>query len=202
MDPHAITTYEQLRELYSEPKQRTLDKEIDHLDDHCRRFIALSPFAVVCSASADGLCDASPKGGPPGFAIVLDDHRLLIADASGNRRVDGFKNMLQNPRVGILFLIPGMGETLRVNGRAELTTDPALLEGLQTGGKPAKLALVIHAEEVYIHCAKALIRSRLWDPETWPAELPSAAEILSDHIGIGDVEASAAALAEGYRTGL
>jgi PPOX class probable FMN-dependent enzyme len=202
VDPHAITTLEQIRELYPEPKQRTLDKEIDHLDDHCRRFIALSPFAVMCSASADGRCDASPKGGPPGFAVVLDDHRLLIGDATGNRRVDGLKNMLENPRVGIVFMIPGMGETLRINGRVELTRDPALLEGLETGGHPAKLALIVHAEEVYIHCAKALIRSRLWHPETWPDELPSAAEILSDHIGIGDVEASAAALAEGYRTGL
>ncbi len=202
MDPHAINTLEQLREIYPEPKQRSLDKEIDHLDEHCRRFISLSPFAVVCSAAADGRCDASPKGGPPGFARVLDERRLLIPDATGNRRVDGFQNMLENPRVGIVFMIPGMGETLRVNGRVELTRDPALIDGLQTGGHPAELALIVHAEEVYIHCAKALIRSHLWDPPTWPEELPSAAEILSDHIGIGDVEASAAALEESYETRL
>jgi PPOX class probable FMN-dependent enzyme len=197
-----ITSLEQLRDVYPPPKQRSLDKEIDHLDGHCRRFISLSPFAVLCTAAADGQCDASPKGGPPGFARVLDEHRLLIPDATGNRRLDGFQNMLENPRVGLVFMIPGMGETLRINGRVELTRDPALLEGSQTGGRPAELALVVHAEEVYIHCAKALIRSQLWDPGTWPEQLPSAAEILSDHIGIGDVEASAAALSESYETRL
>jgi hypothetical protein len=204
VDQHAISTVEQLREVYAAPKQRSLDKEIDHLDEHCRRFIALCPFAVVCTAAADGRCDASPKGGPPGFVRVLDEHRLLIPDATGNRRLDGHQNVLENPRVGVLFLIPGMGETLRVNGAVELTRDPGVLEVLETGGQPAKLALVVHADEVYLHCAKALIRSRLWDPETWhdADELPSAAEILSDHIGLGDVEASAAALAEGYRTQL
>jgi hypothetical protein len=200
VDPHEITTVGQLREVYPPPKQRTLDKEIDHLDDHCRRFIAMSPFAIVCSASADGRCDASPKGGPPGFTVVLDEHRLVIPDARGNRRNDGFQNMFENPRVGILFLIPGMGETLRVNGRVELSTDPELLEGLETGGHDAEVAMIVHAEEVFLHCAKSLIRSRLWDPESWVTrdELPSAAEILSDHRG-GDVEATAAALAEGYR---
>ena len=198
MDRHAITNLEQLRDIYPPPKQRTIDKELDHLDAHCRRFISLSPFAIVSSAAADGRCDASPKGGPPGFTRVLDHHRLLIPDATGNRRLDGFQNMLENPHVGILFLIPGMGETLRVNGRVELTRDPELLDGLQTGGHPAKLALIVHAEQVYLHCAKALIRSALWDPETWAEELPSAAEILSDHIGVGDVAASAAALADGY----
>jgi hypothetical protein len=198
VDRHAITTLEQLRDVYPPPKQRTIDKELDHLDAHCRRFISLSPFAIVSSAAADGRCDASPKGGPPGFTRVVDDHRLLIPDATGNRRLDGFQNMLENPHVGILFLIPGMGETLRVNGRVELTRDPELLDVLETGGHPAKLALVVHAEQVYLHCAKALIRSALWDPDTWSEELPSAAEILSDHIGIGDVDASAAALADGY----
>jgi uncharacterized protein len=198
VDEHAITTLEQLRDVYPPPKQRTIDKELDHLDAHCRRFISLSPFAIVSSAAADGRCDASPKGGPPGFTRVLDDHRLLIPDATGNRRLDGFQNMLENPHVGILFLIPGMGETLRVNGPVELTRDPELLDGLETGGHPAKLALIVHAEQVYLHCAKALIRSALWDPDTWSEELPSAAEILSDHIGIGDVDASAAALADGY----
>ncbi|MGZ4202729.1 MAG: pyridoxamine 5'-phosphate oxidase family protein, partial [Thermoleophilaceae bacterium] len=126
------------------------------------------------------------------------EHRLLIADATGNRRLDSLQNILENSRVGLLFLIPGMGETLRANGRAELSRDPALVEGLETGGRAAALALVITVEQVYQHCAKALIRSKLWQPESWPAELPSAAEILNDHIGIGDVEASAAALADSY----
>jgi hypothetical protein len=204
VNEHAISSLDQLREVYPPPKQRTIDKEIDHLDEHCRRFLSLSPFAVICSAAADGRCDASPKGGPPGFVRMLDEHRLLIPDATGNRRLDGFQNMIENPRVGIVFMIPGMGETLRVSGRVELTSDPELLDGLQTGGHAAKLALLVHAEEVFLHCAKALIRSRLWDRETWPAdqELPSAAEILSDHMGVGDVQAYAAALEEGYKTRL
>jgi uncharacterized protein len=197
-DEHSITTLEQLRELYPPPKERSVRKELDHLDRHCRDFIALSPFLLVASANAAGACDVSPKGGPPGFVRVLDDHRLAIPDATGNRRLDGLQNMIENPHVGLVFLMPGMGETLRVNGTVELTRDPALLEGLVTGGKPPALALVVTAEQVYLHCAKCVIRSKLWQPESWPESLPSAAEILNDHIGIGDVDASAAALADSY----
>jgi PPOX class probable FMN-dependent enzyme len=197
-DEHAITTLDQLRELYPPPKERSVRKELDHLDRHCRDFIRLSPFVLVASANAAGECDVSPKGGPPGFVRVLDDDRLLIPDATGNRRLDGLQNMIENPHVGLVFLMPGMGETLRLNGTVELTRDPELLEGLATGGKPPALALLVTAEQVYLHCAKCVIRSKLWQPETWPQSLPSAAEILSDHIGIGDVDASAAALADSY----
>jgi uncharacterized protein len=197
-DEHAITTLEQLRELYPPPKERSVRKELDHLDEHCRDFVALSPFLLVASANAAGACDVSPKGGPPGFVRVLDDHRLAIPDATGNRRLDGLQNMIENPHVGLVFLIPGLGETLRVNGTVELTRDPALLAGLETGGKPPALALVVSAEQVYLHCAKCVIRSKLWKPESWPESLPSAAQILNDHIGIGDVDESAAALADSY----
>lgn len=196
-----ITSLTELRSLYPPPKQRSLDKEIDHLDEHCRRFIGSSPFVLVASADAGGACDVSPKGGPPGFVRVLDERRLAIPDATGNRRLDGLQNLLQNPHVGLLFLIPGMGETLRINGRVSLSSEPAIVEGLETGGHAAKVALVVQVEQAFIHCAKALIRSGLWRTETWPAadELPSAAEILNDHIGIGDVAASAAALEDSYR---
>jgi uncharacterized protein len=201
---HAITNLDQLREVHPPPRQRSVEKEIDHLDEHCRRFIALSPFVLVASADASGRCDVSPKGGPPGFVQVLDDHRLLIPDATGNRRLDGMQNMLENPQVGLVFLVPGMGETLRINGPVELTTDPTLLEGLQTGGKPARLAMIVHAREVFLHCAKCIIRSGLWRTETWPDpdQLPSAAAILNDHIGIGDLAASAASLADSYQNRL
>ncbi len=194
----AVTSLEELREIYPPPKQRSLDKEIDHLDEHCRRFIALSPFVVVSSANVAGACDVSPKGGPPGFVEVLDDRHLLIPDATGNRRLDGLQNMVENPQVGLLFLIPGMRETLRINGRVRLSRDPALLEGLQTAGAPARLALIVSAEQVFLHCAKCIIRSKLWEPGSWPDALPSAAEILNDHIGLGDLAASAAALEESY----
>jgi PPOX class probable FMN-dependent enzyme len=197
---HAITSLEQLREIYPPPKERSVRKELDHLDRHCRDFIALSPFVLVASSNSAGACDVSPKGGPPGFVRVLDDHRLVIPDATGNRRLDSLQNMLDNPQVGLVFLMPGMGETLRVNGSVQLSRDPSLLDGLETGGHPAKLALVVTAQQVYLHCAKCIIRSKLWQPDSWPDpdSLPSAAEILNDHIGIGDVEASAAALAESY----
>jgi len=197
---HEITTVAELRELYGPPAERSVRKEVDHLDRHCREFIALSPFVIVASAAASGEGDASPKGGPPGFVTVLDDHQLAIPDATGNRRLDSMQNMLENPQVGLLFLIPGMGETLRVNGTVRLYRDPDLVADLQTGGRAAVLALVVRVEHAYLHCGKSIIRSGLWQPDSWSArgELPSAAEILSDHIGIGDVAASAAVLADSY----
>ncbi len=200
MDPYAVTSVEQLRDVYPPPAERSVLKEIDHLDYHCREFISLSPFLLISSSNSDGACDVSPKGGPAGFVTVLDDHRLLIPDATGNRRLDSLHNMLENPQVGLLFLVPGLGEVLRVNGGVELTRDPELLDGLQTGGRPPKLALIVTAEQAYLHCAKSIIRSELWKAESWPdaQQLPSAAAILNDHIGIGDLAASAAALEESY----
>jgi predicted pyridoxine 5'-phosphate oxidase superfamily flavin-nucleotide-binding protein len=127
---HAISAFDDLREHIGEPRQAVLDKQLDHLDRHCRRFIELSPIALLATADADGRCDCSPRGGPPGFARVLDERRLAIPDYTGNRRQDSHANVLANPHVGLLFLLPGMGETLRVNGRAALSTDPALLEDL------------------------------------------------------------------------
>ena len=137
---HAISAFDDLREHIGEPHQRVLDKQLDHLDRHCRDFIARSPIALLATADADGRCDCSPRGGPPGFARVLDERRLAIPDYTGNRRQDSHVNLLENPHVGLLFLLPGMGETLRVNGRATLTRDPELLEDLPTGGHEAAAA--------------------------------------------------------------
>jgi uncharacterized protein len=200
VDSFTITSIEQLRDVYPPPKARSVEKEVDYLDVHCRRFLELSPLVLVATADRAGNCDVSPKGGPAGFVRVLDDRRFLIPDATGNRRLDSFQNMLANPRVGTLFLIPGMRETLRINGRVELTIDPDLLDGLETGGRPAKLALIVTVDTAYLHCAKALIRSKLWQTDTWsdPDALPSAAEILNDHIGMDDLAASAAALEDSY----
>ncbi|HEY7621976.1 MAG TPA: pyridoxamine 5'-phosphate oxidase family protein [Solirubrobacteraceae bacterium] len=184
MADHAIDAVDQLREHIGEPQQRVLDKQLDHLDRHCRDFIARSPIALLATAGADGRCDCSPRGGPPGFARVLDERTLAIPDYTGNRRQDSHVNVLENPHVGLIFLLPGMGETLRVNGGARLSNDPALLESLATGGtRPPRTALVVHVEEAYLHCAKAFLRGQVWNPETWtPAgELPSAAEIYRDH---------------------
>jgi PPOX class probable FMN-dependent enzyme len=197
---HLVTSLHEVRELYGEPGEGVLRKELDHLDVHCRALIAHSPFVVVSTASATGQCDASPKGGPPGFVTVLDDRRLAFADARGNRRVDSLHNVLENPHVGMLFLIPGNGETLRVNGTAQLSRDPALLGRLATGGKPARLAVVVTVEQAYMHCAKAILRSRLWSPHEWPSaeELPSGAEIMADHSGLGDRESWTTAIADSY----
>jgi len=129
---------------------------------------------------------------------VLDNRTLAVPDATGNRRVDSLRNIVENPHAGLLFLIPTMGETLRVNGRAQITTDPELLQPFAVG-RPPRLAVVVEVEQVYLHCAKALIRSRLWQPDTWPERTPSAAQIFKDHIGLEEnVEAMQAILDEGY----
>ena len=179
-----ISSAAELRELYEEPIDRALRKQIDHLDDHCREYIGCSPFALLATSSPDGRCDVTPRGGPPGFCRVLDDGRLAIPDVKGNRRLDSLTNIVENPYAGLLFLIPGMQETLRVNGAATLTREAAIVGTVSSPGKPAILAVVIEPEEVFMHCAKAFIRSALWAPETWPAadERPLAAAIMRDHM--------------------
>ena len=184
MFEHAIDAFDELREVIGEPRQAVLDKQLDRLDRHCVAFLARSPIALLATAGADGRCDCSPRGGPAGFARVLDERRLAIPDYTGNRRQDSHANVLENPHVGLIFLIPGMNETLRINGRAALVRDHELLEGLPTGGtRPPRLALCVDVREVFMHCAKAFLRGGVWDPQTWtaPEELPSAAEIYRDH---------------------
>jgi PPOX class probable FMN-dependent enzyme len=178
-----ITGSDQLREHVGEPIQRTLDKQLDHLDHHCVDFIALSPIAMLSTSGADGRCDCSPRGGPPGFAHVIDATHLALPDYKGNRRQDSHVNITENPHAGLLFLMPGLGETLRVNGRASIVRDEDLLGILATKGDPPQLALVVEVDEVYMHCAKAFIRSELWDPSTWPSDdrLPSVTQIYRDH---------------------
>ena len=180
----SIDALDDLREVIGEPRQAVLDKQLDHLDRHCVGFLARSPIALLATAGADGRCDCSPRGGPPGFARVLDERRLALPDYTGNRRQDSHTNVLENPHVGLIFLIPGMNETLRINGRAALVRDHELLEDLPTGGtRPPRLALCVDVQEVFLHCAKAFMRGGVWDPQTWipSQELPSAAEIYRDH---------------------
>jgi uncharacterized protein len=153
---------------------------------NCADFLAKSPFFVLSTANTNGLCDGSPKGGPPGFARVLDEQRLAWADYSGNNRLDSFQNLVTNDSVALLFLIPGLDETLRVNGTADLLTDPDLCEQFAIEGKPARVVVAVTVKEAYIHCAKALRRAALWSADSWldPAELPSAACIVKDHAAI------------------
>src|SRR5437762_10458305 len=165
----------ELREIYGPPGERSVKKQLGRVDQPCRAFIAHSPFLVIASSDPSGRCDASPKGDAPGFVQVLDDETLLIPDRLGNNRVDTIGNLLERPGVGLIFFVPGLNETLRVNGRARITTDPALLEPLAVNGKVPRSGILIVAEEIYFHCGKALIRSDLWNPEKqlpkgqWPA---------------------------------
>lgn len=206
MPDDLIADAEELREFVGAPIQRTLEKELDHLDHHCIDFLARSPFGTLATSGADGRCDSSPRGGPPGFAHVIDAKHLALPDYKGNRRQDSHVNVMENPHVGLLFLIPGLGETLRINGRASLSRDPELLRVLATKGDAPHLALVVEADEVYLHCAKAFIRSELWDPSTWPEkdELPSVTQIYRDHRNTPGLtpDQVGAELEESYRTRL
>ena len=185
-----ITEESELRQIFGWPKERSIDKEIDRLDNHCRTIIGKSPFILLATSGASGRCDVSPKGDYPGFVQVINDKTLAIPDLPGNNRLDTLTNMLANPQVGLIFLIPGMNETLRVNGQVRLVRDADLLESLAYQGKLPKLAIVVDVQEVFIHCSKSLVRSKLWLDEyrVNRNELPSAAEILRDHAGLANCD--------------
>jgi PPOX class probable FMN-dependent enzyme len=175
-----VTTQAELRELVGHPVQKVAEKVRDRLHPMDVAFLAHAPFWALATAGGDRRCDVSPKGDPAGSSVlVLGDTRLALAERPGNRRVDGFLNVLQNPHVGLLFLVPGRGDTLRVNGRARLVRDAPFFEDLVVEGHRPRLALVVDVEEVFFHCAKAFLRSELWDPSTWPSSdaLPSRAVI-------------------------
>jgi uncharacterized protein len=202
-DDAAITRAD-LRALYGEPSELAARKAIPRLDRHCRRFIELSPFLVMATSDADGRCDASPKGDAPGFVQVPDERTILIPDRVGNNRVDSLQNILANPRIGLIFFLPGYQETLRVNGRAEISTDPTLLDATAHAGKPPKSVIVVTVEEAYMHCGKALIRSQLWDPARHleKGAFPSLARVLADQINGVDVAETETMLADNYKNEL
>ena len=185
LDPfaEALERPEQLRELYDAPMQAAVRKDIGHIDELCRRLIAAAPMLFVGTHSGEGRGDVSPRGGPPGFVTVLDDHHLAIPDATGNRRLDTLENVVSSGRAALIFVIPGRDTTLRVSGRAAVTAAPDVLDRLTPVGKPPKTAIVVEAEEVYTHCPKAFVRSKLWDPGTWPdpSTLPTSAEVTLAH---------------------
>ena len=193
-----------LREIYGEPNERAVKKQLSRFDRYSRDFIARSPFLVVASSDPSGSCDASPKGDAPGFVQVVDDRTLLIPDRLGNNRVDTLANLVARPGVGLIFFVPGVNETLRVNGRARVTTDPALLEPLAVNGKVPRSVILVSADEIYFHCGKALIRSDLWNPQKQVRrdEFPSLGRILADQIGGISVEESERYTAEGYKNRL
>jgi PPOX class probable FMN-dependent enzyme len=180
----AIASEVELREHYDAPLERAVRKELQSLDEMARRLIAVAPLVLVASHDAEGRCDVTPRGGQPGFVTVLDDDHLAIPDATGNNRLDTLQNVVATGHAGLIFLIPGRDQTLRVNGAACISAEPALLDRLTPVGKPPKTAIVVRADEVYAHCPKAFVRSRLWNPDMWltAADQPTPAEVSLAHM--------------------
>ncbi|MEM9024396.1 MAG: pyridoxamine 5'-phosphate oxidase family protein [Bacteroidota bacterium] len=183
-----ITTEDQLRALYGHPKDRTVKKVMPSLDEHARNFLQLSPFCTMSTVNAAGQLDVSPRGGQPGFVHIQDARTLLLPDAKGNNRLDSLTNILATGRVGTLFLLPGVDETLRINGTAVISNEAAVLEPFAADRHAPKTCIVITVEEVFLHCAKALMRSHLWDPEAQidRADFPTMGQMLKDQLGHSD----------------
>ncbi|TNE33497.1 MAG: pyridoxamine 5'-phosphate oxidase family protein [Alphaproteobacteria bacterium] len=204
MPENRITTIEELYGVYKAPSERVIQKELKALDPHCRHFISISPFLVLGSSDGNGAADASPRGDTPGFVKVLDDRTLLIPDRPGNNRLDTLQNIVRNPAVGLIFMVPGMNETLRINGDAHISTDPELLKMGEAQGKLPASVIVVEVKGAYMHCAKAFIRSKLWAEETKidRKSFPSLGQIMHDQMGGMDPDQADKRLAEAYKTTL
>ena len=178
---HLITSIEQLQALYGEKMGASVVKEIDHINANYRKLIEAAPFVAIATGGPEGL-DCSPKGDPAGFVRILDDKTLAIPDRPGNNRIDGFRNIVRDPRIALLFLIPGVGETLRINGRASISVDPELMQSFAINGKLPRCVLIVHVESAYFHCSKAIVRSKLWDEATKidRKSLPSTGAIIAE----------------------
>ena len=195
LDPaHIISDAGELSQLYGAPLERSVRKQMDHLDAYCRAFIAASPFLVIGTQGPglDGVADNSPRGDIPGFVKVADDHTLLIPDRRGNNRLDTLHNITRNPAVGLLFLVPGVSETFRVNGEACISRDPALTAQFAVQGKQPRTVIVVRVKEAYIHCSRALVRADLWNPAKFaaPGAVPSFGTVMAAHT-CGFVDAAA-----------
>jgi PPOX class probable FMN-dependent enzyme len=199
-----IRTQDELRDEFGAVNPLADKKVLNHLDRFCRQFIALSPFLILASGDGEGRADASPRGDAPGFVAVLDDRTLLIPDRVGNKRVDSFGNILQTPGVGLIFLVPGINETLRVNGRASLTRDAVLLTPLAAQGRVPTVGLFVEVDEAFFHCGKALIRSKLWDASTQieRSRFPTLGRIIAEQTEAVSVDVAEKAMDEAYRTRL
>lgn len=190
-----VSTREQLRTILKEPSALVRRKTLARLDRHCKAFIARSPFVLVSSSDKNGNMDISPKGDPQGFVRVLDNKTLAIPDRLGNNRADSMENLLQNPKIGLIFLIPGKSETLRVSGRAVIVRDAELRKAMAIKNRSPELAIVVEVEEAFFHCSKCVIRSKLWQPEHWPSldGLPKLAQTMVD---AGNLDLSASEMHE------
>lgn len=180
-----LQTEAELREFVGEPSRAIAEKSIDHVDAESARFIAASPLFLLATTARDGSCDVSPRGDPAGSVLVLDDRTLAFGDRKGNKRLDSLRNVVEHPRVGMLFLVPGTGETLRVNGTARVVVEAPYQERLAVRGVVPQLAVEVAVEELFLHCAKAFARSALWDPASWPGRdaVPSAGQLVRSQSG-------------------
>ncbi len=199
-----ITTETQLRELYKSPSERAQNKVLKSLDKHAQHFINLSPFFVLSSRNAAGKADTSPRGGQPGFVHILSSNQILIPDASGNNRLDTLVNIVETGQVGLLFLLPGVDETLRINGTAEISADADFLSRFAAEKKPPKTCVLVHIEEVFLHCAKALMRSKLWDEavQIKREDFPTMGQMLKDQLGDNQIPETQQQMVERYNKDL
>ncbi|MBP2242098.1 PPOX class probable FMN-dependent enzyme [Cytobacillus eiseniae] len=186
----AVTSEKELREIIGTPHEYVVKKEISMLDDHCKKFISMSPLFFLSTSGADGRCDVSPRGDFPNNILVLNNEQLVLPNRPGNKRVDSFENILSNPHVGLVFLIPGLDEVLRINGKATIINNKEILEQMSLNGKPPLLGIGVDVEECYIHCSRALKKSSIWNEETWKNKetLPSSLEIFHAHLKINGVD--------------
>ncbi|CAM2154598.1 Pyridoxamine 5'-phosphate oxidase [Pararobbsia alpina] len=191
MHSHSVTTLEQLESIYGQPNERSVWKEIDHLNEDYQKFVRAAPFVVLASVGEGGT-DCSPKGDPAGFVEIIDDKTLAIPDRPGNNRIDNLRNIIVDPRVSLLFLVPGVGETLRVNGTASISVDPELLARFEIRGKQPRTVILVSVTSVYFHCSKAIVRSGLWDADKQidPKSLPTPGAILA-RLSHGKIDAQA-----------
>lgn len=197
-----ITSEDELRQRYKPAMELALKKQLDHLDAHCIRFIGLSPFLVMASADAQGRADASPRGGDPGFVAVLDERTIAIPDSPGNNRLDTISNLLANPEIGLLFFVPGVDESLRINGTVEIRDDAEIITQVtHNEARPPATALVVHVRDAYLHCARSMMRAKLWSDEARidRKSLPSMARMIKDQIGFEGEPESQDAMVERYR---
>ncbi|HEY7036497.1 MAG TPA: pyridoxamine 5'-phosphate oxidase family protein [Thermomicrobiales bacterium] len=201
---HQVTTVDELHAINGDPTPAILEKHTGYLTPLLERFIAAAPFFLIATADAAGNCDVSPKGDVPGVVKILDRRTIAIPDRLGNRRIDGHRNIIANPHIGLIFIIPNVDETVRVNGRAFITTEPELLASMTVQNKTPKLATIVEIDEVYMHCARAFLRSGLWQPETWPDPdtIPTLGAICSEQKNLPPPDESQGKRQEAYRSTL
>lgn len=199
---YIVTSEQSLIDLVGTPSPLIADKETPYVTPLVQEFIEKSPYFLLATAAEDGSCDCTPRGDPAGSLVAfLDERTLVFADRKGNRRVDSMRNILQNPYIGMLFLVPGTDETVRVNGKATISTDPDLCDRLSVQGKPATLVVIVAIEEVFTHCARSILRSKIWEPDTWPDTdtIPTLMAMLSEQKNLTPPDESQGKRNEDYR---